>query len=154
MIRQNEIRLVLGTDAATEGLNLQTLGSLINLDLTWNPTRLEQRKGRIQRIGQIHDEIWIYNMQYKGSVEDRVHERLSNRLEDINSMFGQIPDCVKDVWIDVALDKIEDAQRTIDAVPEKHPFQIRYNKIEPVKWEDCAQVLDSAERRRYLMNGW
>ena len=154
MIRQNEIRLVLGTDAASEGLNLQTLGSLINLDLPWNPTRLEQRKGRIQRIGQIHDEIWIYNMRYKGSVEDRVHERLSNRLEDINSMFGQIPDCVKDIWIDVALDKIEDAQRTIDAVPEKHPFQIRYNKIEPVQWEDCAQVLDSVERRRYLMGGW
>lgn len=51
MVRTGEIRLLLGTDAASEGLNLQRLGTLINLDLPWNPTRLEQRKGRIQRIG-------------------------------------------------------------------------------------------------------
>ena len=51
MVRTGELHLVLGTDAASEGLNLQRLGTLINLDLPWNPTRLEQRKGRIQRIG-------------------------------------------------------------------------------------------------------
>ncbi|MCK5230329.1 MAG: SWF/SNF helicase family protein, partial [Desulfobulbaceae bacterium] len=72
-ISTGEIRLLLGTDAASEGLNLQRLGTLINLDLPWNPTRLEQRKGRIQRIGQILDEINVYNMRYQGSVEDRVH---------------------------------------------------------------------------------
>lgn len=71
MIGAGETRLLLGTDAASEGLNLQRLGSLINLDLPWNPTRLEQRKGRIQRIGQIRDEVYVYNMRYKGSVEDR-----------------------------------------------------------------------------------
>ena len=58
-----EIKLLVGTDAASEGLNLQTLSTLINLDLPWNPTRLEQRKGRIQRIGQISDKIHIYNMK-------------------------------------------------------------------------------------------
>jgi len=68
--------LMLGTDAASEGLNLQRLARLINLDLPWNPTRLEQRKGRIQRIGQIHDTVEIYNMRYKDSVEDRVHDRV------------------------------------------------------------------------------
>lgn len=40
----------------SEGINLQTLGTLINLDLPWNPTRLEQRKGRIQRIGQVREQ--------------------------------------------------------------------------------------------------
>lgn len=153
-IRRGEIRLLLGTDAASEGLNLQALGSLINLDLPWNPTRLEQRKGRIQRIGQIYDEIWIYNMRYKGSVEDRVHELLSSRLKEINSMFGQIPDCLEDVWINVALDQIDDARKTIDEVPRKHPFELRYDKIEPINWEQCSKVLDSEERRRYLMKGW
>ncbi len=153
-VRHGEIRLLLGTDAASEGLNLQVLGSLINLDLPWNPTRLEQRKGRIQRIGQIYDEVWIYNMRYKDSVEDRVHELLSSRLEEINSMFGQIPDCLKDVWINVALDTIEDAKKTIDEVPKKHPFELRYDKIEPTHWEDCSKVLDSIERRRHLMKGW
>ncbi len=54
-VRLGEIRLLLGTESASEGLNLQRLGTLINLDLPWNPTRLEQRKGRIQRIGQLND---------------------------------------------------------------------------------------------------
>ena len=52
-VRAGDLKLILGTDAASEGLNLQRLGTLINIDLPWNPTRLEQRKGRIQRIGQV-----------------------------------------------------------------------------------------------------
>lgn len=57
-VRSGDLKLLLGTDAASEGLNLQRLGTLINIDLPWNPTRLEQRKGRIQRIGQARSEIW------------------------------------------------------------------------------------------------
>jgi superfamily II DNA/RNA helicase len=103
MVRAGELRLLLGTDAASEGLNLQVLGTLINLDLPWNPTRLEQWKGRIQRIGQIHDVVYIYNMRYKASVEDRVHHLLSQRLREIYNVFGQIPDVLEDVWVQVAL---------------------------------------------------
>ncbi len=112
MVRRGELRLLLGTDAASEGLNLQRLGTLINLDLPWNPTRLEQRKGRIQRIGQLRDTVYVYNMRYKGSVEDRVHELLSERLAAIHQMFGQIPDILEDVWIEVAMGEIEHAKQT------------------------------------------
>ncbi len=80
-VRRGEVRLLLGTEAASEGLNLQRLGSLINLDLPWNPSRLEQRKGRIQRTGQVRSEVDVYNLRYAGSVEDRVHELLSERLD-------------------------------------------------------------------------
>jgi|LSQX01.2.fsa_nt_gb superfamily II DNA or RNA helicase len=154
MVRNRELRILVGTDAASEGLNLQTLGSLINLDLPWNPTRLEQRKGRIQRIGQIYDEVYIYNMRYKGSVEDRVHSLLSERLENIYAMFGQIPDILEDVWVHVALNEIEEAKKKIDAIPRKHPFELKYNKIDKVDWESCAKVLDSKEKRKHLMRGW
>ncbi|MDE0456487.1 MAG: phospholipase D-like domain-containing protein, partial [Chromatiales bacterium] len=67
-VRTGELRLLLGTDAASEGLNLQRLGSLINLDLPWNPSRLEQRKGRIQRIGQGVDLELILSFIYKRSI--------------------------------------------------------------------------------------
>lgn len=155
MVKRRKLKILVGTDAASEGLNLQTLGSLINLDLPWNPTRLEQRKGRIQRIGQIYDEIYIYNMRYKGSVEDRVHSLLSERFENIYGMFGQIPDVLEDVWIDVALNDIEEAKRKIDAIPKQHPFELRYHvNISKVDWESCAKVLDSKEKRKYLMIGW
>ena len=153
-VRKGEVRLLLGTDAASEGLNLQALGSLINLDLPWNPTRLEQRKGRIQRIGQIYDDVWIYNMRYGGSVEDRVHDLLSQRFSSIYKMFGQIPDTLEDVWVKVAMNKIDDAKRTIEAVPPQNPFEIRYNMIKPINWESRAVVLDDVERRRYLLKGW
>lgn len=155
MVKKYEVKILLGTDAASEGLNLQTLGSLINLDLPWNPTRLEQRKGRIQRIGQINDKVYIYNMRYKDSVEDKVHSMLSERLESIHNMFGQIPDILEDVWIKVALNDIEEANRKIDEFPKYHPFQLRYERgVGKVNWEECTEVLDKVEKRKHLMNPW
>ena len=68
-VRRRKIRLLIGTDAASEGLNPQRLGTLINLDLPWNPSRLEQRKGRIQRIGQVRPVVDVCNLRYAGSVE-------------------------------------------------------------------------------------
>jgi ERCC4-related helicase len=153
-ITTGELRLVVGTDAASEGLNLQRLGSLINLDLPWNPTRLEQRKGRIQRIGQLRPEVLIYNMRYKGSVEDRVHQLLSERLENIRNMFGQIPDTLEDVWVAAALRDEKEAKRVIDAVPKRHPFEMRYDRIENVDWESCSRVLDAASQLEVLQKGW
>lgn len=148
------MRLIIGTDAASEGLNLQRLGTLINLDLPWNPSRLEQRKGRIQRIGQVRDTVDILNMRYAGSVEDRVHDLLSQRLENISKLFGQLPDILEDVWVQVALGEEEQARKTIDAVPKQHPFQLRYHGVRPVDWESCAEVLSDSERRQFLMSGW
>jgi superfamily II DNA or RNA helicase len=153
-VRQGQLRLLLGTDAASEGLNLQRLGTLINLDLPWNPTRLEQRKGRIQRIGQIRDEVYVYNMRYRGSVEDRVHELLSDRLEDIYDLFGQIPDVLEDVWIDVANGEIENAKKLIASVKPKHPFDERYNQITEIDWDSCSNVLNADEKRKILLNEW
>jgi superfamily II DNA/RNA helicase len=56
-VKERTIRLVVATDAACEGLNLQTLGTLINVDLPWNPSRIEQRIGRIKRFGQRRDRV-------------------------------------------------------------------------------------------------
>ncbi|MCW7554032.1 helicase-related protein [Endozoicomonas gorgoniicola] len=153
-VRSGQLRLVLGTDAASEGLNLQRLGTLINLDLPWNPTRLEQRKGRIQRIGQIRDTVKILNMRYRGSVEDRVHELLSDRLEDIHGLFGQIPDVLEDVWVDIALGEVEEATKLIDGVKHQHPFDEKYSRVESIDWESCRMVLSSDERRDVLSVGW
>jgi len=157
MVKEGKIQLLVGTDAASEGLNLQVLGSLINLDLPWNPTRLEQRKGRIQRIGQKYRTVFIYNMRYKNSVEDKVHERLSERLEAIKNIFGQIPDTLEDVWVQTALGKIEEAENRINAVPERHPFDIKYNtdaNVTGARWEECSNVLNTNDRYEYLKQGW
>lgn len=129
-VKSADIRLIIGTDAASEGLNLQRLGTLINLDLPWNPTRLEQRKGRIQRIGQIRDEVFVCNLRYRGSVEDRVHQLLSSRLEYIFDLFGQIPDVLDAVWIDVAQGNLDEARKRIDGLDRVHPFDARYARVD------------------------
>lgn len=153
-VGQGTVRLLVGTDAASEGLNLQAIGTLINLDLPWNPTRLEQRKGRIQRIGQRRDEVYIYNMRYRDSVEDRVHQLLSSRLHAIRDMFGQLPDTLEDVWVSAALHDEERARQIIDEVPPTHPFALRYDRVEPVDWESCSIVLHSRSQLEALLEGW
>ena len=154
MVRKGQLRLLIGTDAASEGLNLQKLGTLINLDLPWNPTRLEQRKGRIQRIGQIQDTVHILNLRYRGSVEDRVHVMLSLRLREIHSMFGQLPDVLEDVWVDLALGDVEQAQKRINSVPAKHPFELKYREPRAIDWESCERVLARDVKLEALRHGW
>lgn len=155
LVKQRQLRLLIGTDSASEGLNLQTLGTLINLDLPWNPTRLEQRKGRIQRIGQVNDIVYVFNLRYKDSVEDRVHSLLSERFKNIHGVFGQLPDVLEDVWVDIALNDIEKAKQLINEVPQKHPFENRYNNsVGKIDWESCSKVLDQKEMRKYFEQGW
>ena len=154
-VRAGELKLLLGTDAASEGLNLQRLGTLINIDLPWNPTRLEQRKGRIQRIGQAQSEVWIANLRYRGSVEDRVHQVLASRLEAIHQLFGQIPDTLEDVWVKIALESEQDALQLIDrTAATKNPFDRKYSKVEDADWESSAIVLNPLAIREQLSRGW
>ena len=83
-----EIDILLCTDAAAEGLNLQTADLLINFDLGWNPMKIEQRIGRIDRIGQKYTEIQVLNMCYLGSTEEAVYGRLLSRLAKANLVVG------------------------------------------------------------------
>ena len=76
------------TDAAAEGLNLQTADLLINFDLPWNPMKVEQRIGRIDRIGQKHETIEVLNLCYLGTAEEIVYGRLLQRLAEAESVVG------------------------------------------------------------------
>jgi len=123
--------------------------------LPWNPTRLEQRKGRIQRIGQARSEVWIANLRYRDSVEDRVHQVLADRLEAIHGLFGQIPDTLEDVWVQVALNDEQAAQQLIDrTAATRNPFDIKYSRVEDADWETSPLVLDPMSVREKLSQGW
>lgn len=94
-------------------------------------------------------------MRYKDSVEDRVHELLSERLEHIFSLFGQIPDVLEDVWVDIALGEKEAATERIKALPQKNPFELKYETTIPnVDFESCARVLNRQEVREVLRKNW
>ena len=154
-VRSGDLKLMLGTDAASEGLNLQRLGTLINIDLPWNPTRLEQRKGRIQRIGRARSEIWIANLRYRDSVEDRVHQVLADRLEAIHGLFGQIPDTLEEVWVEIALNDEQAAKQIIDSTTAtRNPFDAKYSRVEDTDWETCTSVLNGLSTKQLLSQGW
>lgn len=78
-LRNGELLALVCTDAASEGLNLQAAGALINYDLPWNPSRIEQRIGRIDRIGQKYPEVRIVNLFLRNSVDSRVYQVLRQR---------------------------------------------------------------------------
>jgi len=84
------VGILICTDSASEGLNLQECGALINYDLPWNPMRVEQRIGRIDRIGQQHDEITILNYSYEDTVETDIYERLDDRINLFENVVGEM----------------------------------------------------------------
>jgi len=82
------IDILISTDVLSEGQNLQDCGILINYDLTWNPVRLVQRNGRIDRIGSPHAEIGVYNLFPEEELEALLHliERLNDRISTIDEL--------------------------------------------------------------------
>lgn len=81
---------MLCTESASEGLNLQTCGVLFNYDLPWNPMRVEQRIGRIDRIGQVYPTVTIHNFYYDGTVEAKVYRKLRDRISAFTSVVGNL----------------------------------------------------------------
>lgn len=99
MVENREIHLVCATDAACEGLNLQAIGTLINMDLPWNPSRLQQRIGRIKRFGQKRKLVDMASLVYQGTVDQEIYARLSQRMRENFEILGSLPDTIVDDWI-------------------------------------------------------
>jgi SNF2 family DNA or RNA helicase len=89
-IFREQAEIMLCTDAAAEGLNFQFCGSLVNYDMPWNPMKVEQRIGRIDRLGQKHEEIRIINLHYADTVEADVYRALSERILDFENFVGRL----------------------------------------------------------------
>lgn len=87
-LQNGELRVLLCTDAASEGLNLQKAGAVINYDLPWNPSKVEQRIGRIDRIGQSWPEVKVINMFLRDSIDDRVYKVLRERCRLFEHFVG------------------------------------------------------------------
>jgi superfamily II DNA or RNA helicase len=85
-----KIRVLLSTEVGDEGLDLQFAHTLVNYDLPWNPMRVEQRIGRLDRIGQKSDFITIVNLSMPGTIEDRILERLYKRIKIFEHSIGDL----------------------------------------------------------------
>jgi hypothetical protein len=82
-------RVLVSTDVASEGVDLQFCRVVINYDLPWNPTRIEQRIGRIDRLGQKAELIHVWNLYFKDTIDDRIVSRLLGRLKVFEEALGE-----------------------------------------------------------------
>ncbi len=156
-VAEHKIKIMVATDAACEGLNLQTLGTLINVDLPWNPTRLEQRIGRIKRFGQVRNKVDMLNLVNEGTVDEKVYERLSERMRDRYNLFGALPDTIRDNWISDIETLGEKMDEFIERQQQANGFDLRYNaSMRPSErdWRDCSAVLSRSDFAQLMGEGW
>lgn len=108
---KNKTRVLVTTEIGGEGRNLQFCSRMVNYDLPWNPMKIEQRIGRIHRIGQ-EKEVWIFNFCSAGSIEDYILDVLDRKINMFEMVIGEIDmilgrvrgemefgDMVFDIWI-------------------------------------------------------
>jgi superfamily II DNA or RNA helicase/DNA-binding XRE family transcriptional regulator len=143
-VEKGGARLMICTDAAAEGVNLQFCWIMVNYDIPWNPARLEQRMGRIHRYGQQHDPVCIVNLVAPATREGRVLKTLLDKLEKIRKQLNsdKVFDSIGRVFVDVSIkDYMERALRDdVAAVAEELDGQLSKEQI---------QAIEERERRLY-----
>ncbi|MCS7901125.1 phospholipase D-like domain-containing anti-phage protein [Pseudomonas aeruginosa] len=157
MVAEHQIRVMVATDAACEGLNLQALGTLINVDLPWNPTRLEQRIGRIKRFGQRRETVDMLNLVFEQTVDEKIYERLSERMKNRYDLFGSLPDTIKDEWIEDIETLGERLDEYINAQKTATGFDLRYTgtMMPPEKdWREFTEVLSRRDLATLMSAAW
>ena len=84
------VTVLLSSEVGGEGLDMQFCDTIVNYDLPWNPMTVEQRIGRIDRIGQKSEIIHIFNMLVKGTVQEKIYRRLQKRIEEFRNTIGDL----------------------------------------------------------------
>jgi len=158
------IRVMISSEVGGEGLDFQFSHILINYDLPWNPMRVEQRIGRIDRIGQYSDKLLIYSLVLEGTIDELIYSRLLSKIGifeqcigDLESVLGDEIRSVVDAMFDPNLTQEEKEQRAEEAAVVLHRRLAEAEELE----RDCSKVIgtdqyikDEIERirssRRYV----
>jgi SNF2 family DNA or RNA helicase len=125
--------ILISSEVGAEGIDLQFCHIVINYDLPWNPMKLEQRIGRIDRIGQQSEKIFIYNITCVDTIEERVLSKLYERINIFRSSIGDLEDIMGDTVDRLALDlidptlsdddRIQRAEQNILAIEQKRKLR-------------------------------
>ncbi|AIU82461.1 DEAD/DEAH box helicase [Bacillus velezensis] len=104
---RGKVQVLIATEAGGEGINLQFCNHIINYDLPWNPMRLEQRIGRIHRLGQERD-VHIYNMATKHTVEEHILKLLYDKIHLFENVVGELDDILTKIKVSNFEDHLHD----------------------------------------------
>ncbi|KAA0549442.1 DEAD/DEAH box helicase [Bacillus sp. BGMRC 2118] len=131
---KNKAQVLIATEAGGEGINLQFCQHIINYDLPWNPMRLEQRIGRIHRLGQESD-VHIYNFAIKDTVEEHILKLLYEKINLFERVIGELDEILTRLDIGNIEDHIQDILN-----------HSRTDGEIKVKMENLASFIDFAEQ--------
>lgn len=152
-LRQGRIKVLVCTDAASEGLNLQAAGALVNYDLPWNPSKVEQRIGRIDRIGQAHAVLPIVNLYLKDSIDLRVYRALARRCGLFESFVGPmqpvLSQALRMLIGRVHIDE-ETLARMAEEIRRRPELMQAYPEDEPVPLSPEASLLNRGDTETLL----
>lgn len=168
--RSGATQILISTEAGGEGRNLQFCAVLVNYDLPWNPMKVEQRIGRVDRIGQKRD-VLICNFAQRGTVEDRVLDMLSHRIHifeetvgGLDPILGELESDIQKIVLETPLDQLDAALERRAAQLERDTDQARQVEeaqrdfvVDLRSFNQQAQVVfDKDEQRRLLeiMQTW
>ncbi|WP_369902638.1 DEAD/DEAH box helicase [Bacillus manliponensis] len=139
---QNHAKVLIATEAGGEGINLQFCNHMINYDLPWNPMRLEQRIGRIHRLGQKHD-VHIYNLATKHTVEEHILKLLYEKIQLFERVIGELDDILTRINM-----KNIDAHIQEIFAESKSEGEIR------IKMENLTSIIEFARRSEAEVQGY
>jgi SNF2 family DNA or RNA helicase len=137
-IFRDETQIMVATEAAGEGINLQFCHLMINYDIPWNPNRLEQRMGRIHRYGQQKD-VYVFNLVSEDTREGQVLVKILDKLEEIRNALGsdKVFDVIGDVFLgknlyQLILEAVANA-RSIDDIIKELDIKVDQEYIKKIK---------------------
>lgn len=134
---KNRVQVLIATEAGGEGINLQFCNHIINYDLPWNPMRLEQRIGRIHRLGQEKD-VYIYNMSTKNTVEEHILKLLYEKINLFEKVIGELDEILTKLEISNFEDHLQDIL-----------FQSKSEGEMKIKMENLTSILHFAEQEHF-----
>lgn len=156
-----DAQIMIATEAAAEGINLQFCSMVVNYDLPWNPQRIEQRIGRCHRYGQKHDVVVVNFLNQKNAADQRVFQLLDEKFQLFNGVFGASDEVLGTIESGVDFEKkiaeiyqncrtTEEINRSFDALQKELEVQIN-NRIKNAREQLFehfdAEVIDKLKIR-------
>ena len=144
---RSDADILIATEAAAEGVNLQFCSLVINYDLPWNPQRVEQRIGRCHRYGQKHDVVVINFLNQKNEADRRVLELLSHKFQLFDGLFGASDDILGS--IESGLDIEKRIAAIYNECREPADIQAAFDQLQKELEEDIAKRMNETREKLF-----
>ena len=141
--RNDEFQILLCSEVGSEGLDFEFCDVVVNYDLPWNPMRVEQRIGRLDRFGQEHERITILNFAVPGTIETDIFDRLYSRIRVFEQSIGELEPILRDEFTEIS-------KVAVDPMLSDDERELRLEQIEIAVEHRRKQLDELAEAQTYM----